>query len=132
LSELKYHVIVFVVLALIVIHAPLLAFSGRLAHCRFRGLLDFGALIGRHDRAFDEKWIDPPDARPESLLGSPDVRSLAAIATVFEHVDRMQLIPLDKKALVVLIMAVLIPMIPLVGTAIPLQEILAKLAELMF
>ncbi len=107
LSELKYHVIVFVVLALIVVHAPLLAFSGRLARCRFRGLLDFGALIGRHDRAFDEKWIDRPDASPENLLGSPDVRSLAAIATVFEHVDEMQLIPFDKKALVVLILAAL-------------------------
>ena len=120
LSELKYHVIVFVVLALVVIHSPLLAFSGRLARCRFRGLLDFGALIGRHDRAFDKKWIERRDASPESLLGNPDVQTLAAIATVFEHVDRMQLIPFDKKALVVLIAAALVPMIPLVGTAIPL------------
>jgi hypothetical protein len=131
LSELKYHLIVFVVLALVILHAPLLAFSGRLARCRFRGLLDFGALIGRHDRAFDKKWIDRADASPESLLGSPDVQTLAAIATVFEHVDRMQLIPFDKKALVVLIAAALIPMIPLVGTAIPLAEIFSKLAELM-
>jgi hypothetical protein len=131
LAELKYHVIVFVVLALAIIHAPLLAFSGRLARCRFRGLLDFGALIGRHDRAFDEKWVDRPDANPENLLGSPDVTSLASIATVFEHVDRMQFIPVDKKALAVLIVAALVPMIPLVGTAIPLTEILSKLAELM-
>jgi len=131
LSELKYHVIVFVVLALVVIHAPLLAFSGRLARFRFRGLLDFGALIGRHDRAFDKKWINRPDASPESLLGNPDVQSLANIATVFEHVDRMQLIPFDKKALAVLIVAALIPMIPLLGTAVPLTEILSKLAELM-
>jgi hypothetical protein len=131
LSELKYHVMVFAVLALVSIHAPLLAFSGRLARCRFRGLLNFGALIGRHDRAFDKKWIDRTDASPEGLLGSADVQSLAAIATVFEHVDRMQLIPFDKKALAVLIAAVLIPMIPLLGTAIPLTEIVSKLAELM-
>jgi hypothetical protein len=131
LSELKYHVIVFVVLALTIIHAPMLAFSGRLARCRFRGLLEFGALIGRHDRAFDEKWIERPDARPENLLGNPDVQTLANIANVFEHVDRMQLIPWDKKALAVLVAAALIPMIPLVGTAIPLTEILSKLAELM-
>lgn len=131
LADLKYHVIVFVVLALLIIHAPLFAFTGRLARCRFRGLLDFGALIGRHDRAFDEKWIDREDAEATQLLGNPDVVSLAAIANVFEHVDRMQLIPFDKKALAVLVLAALIPMIPLVGTAIPLQEILAKLAELM-
>jgi hypothetical protein len=41
----------------------------------------------------------------------------------------MQLIPVDKKALVVLILAALIPLIPLVGTAIPLAEILSKLGE---
>jgi hypothetical protein len=131
LSDLKYHVIVFVVLALLVLHAPLLAFSGRLARCRFRGLLEFGALIGRHDRAFDEKWINRSDVIPDKLLGSPDVVSLANIANVFEHVDRMQLIPFDKKALAVLVVAAVVPMIPLLGTAIPLTEILSKLAELM-
>jgi len=131
ISELKYHVIIFVVLALIILHFPLLAFSGRLARCRFRGLLDFGSLIGRHDRAFDKKWIDRQDVDPESLLGNPDVQTLAAIAAVFEHVDQMKLIPFDKKALAVLIAAALIPMIPLLGTAVPLTEILSKLVELM-
>jgi len=131
LNSLKYHVLVFVVLAIVILHAPLLVFAGRLARCRFRGLLDFGTLIGQHDRAFDKKWIKPVCTNPESLLGSPDVRSLADFAKVFEDVDRMQLIPFDKQALVVLVLAALIPMIPLLGTAIPLTEILAKLAELM-
>jgi hypothetical protein len=31
--------------------------TGFPARSRFRGLLDFGALIGEHDRAFDEKWV---------------------------------------------------------------------------
>ena len=129
LDRLKYHVMIFVALAILVLHAPLLAFAGQLGRCRFRGLLEFGALIGCHDRAFDEKWIKPRGTSREGLLGSPDVSSLADIATVFEHVQRMQLIPFDKKALGVLIAAALIPMIPLVGTAIPFTEILSKLGE---
>jgi len=131
LDRLKYHLLVFVVLAVVILHAPLLAFTGRLAQCRFRALLEFGTLISRHDRAFDEKWVKSQGAKGESLLGSPDVASLAEIAQVFEHVDRMQLMPFDKKALVVLVVAALIPMIPLVGTAIPLTEIFSKLAEFM-
>ena len=131
LDSLKYHVIVFVVLAIVILHAPLLAFAGKQARCRFQGLLDFGTLIWRHDRAFDEKWVKPLDTSQESLLGSPDASSLADIAFAYEHVDRMQLIPLDKKAVVVLLLAALIPMIPLVGTAIPLTEILSKLGEFM-
>jgi hypothetical protein len=46
-------------------------------------------------------------------------------------VDRMQLIPFDRKALLVLIVAALIPMTPLLGTSVPLTDIVSKLAELM-
>ncbi len=129
LDQLKYHVIVFVVLAIAVLHAPLLAFTGRLARCRFRALLEFGALLGQHDRAFDEKWVKPQGVDRASLLGSPDVPSLADAGVIYEHVQRMQLVPFEKQAVLLLVTAALIPMIPLVGTAIPLQEILAKLGE---
>jgi hypothetical protein len=129
LNDLKYHVIVFVALAVVLVHVPLLAFAGKQARCRFQGLLDFGALIWRHDRAFDEKWIKTLNTTENSILGCADASSLADIAASFEHVDRMQLIPLDKKALFVLIAATLIPMVPLVGTTIPLTEILSKLGE---
>jgi hypothetical protein len=131
LDRLKYHVIIFVGLAIVILHAPLLAFTGRLGRCRFQALLDFGTLSGCHDRAFDEKWVKPQGINRESLLGNPDVSSLADIAIAFEHVERMKLIPWDKKALIVLVLAALVPMIPLVGTAIPLTEILAKLGEFM-
>jgi hypothetical protein len=131
LDSLKYHVIVFVVLSIVILHIPLVAFIGRQAACRFRALLEFGTLIWHHDRAFDDKWIKRRDLRPESLLGNPDVSSLADIALVYEHVNRMQLFPFDKKAVLVLAVAALIPMAPLVGTAIPLTEIISKLGEFM-
>ena len=131
LNILKYHIIVFVVLAIVILHAPLLVFTGHLARCRFRGLLDFGSLIGDHDRAFDEKWLKSPSANRSSLLGSPDVPSLADIAEVYEHVERMQLLPFDKKALIVLVVAALIPMVPLLGTVTGLTEILSMLAKFM-
>jgi hypothetical protein len=131
LDSLKYHVVVFVVLSIAILHIPLFAFIRRQARLRFRALLEFGSLARRHDRAFDEKWVEHPVAPPESLLGSPDVASLADIAMAFEHVDRMQLFPFDKKAVLVLAIAALIPMIPLVGTAIPITEIISKLGEFM-
>jgi hypothetical protein len=131
LDSLKYHVMVFVVLAIVVLHAPLLAFAGKQARCRLEGLLDFGTLIWRHDRAFDDKWVKSLDTSESSLLGSNDVSSLVNLGFAYEHVEKMQLIPLDKKALVVLVLAALIPLIPLVGTTIPLAEILSKLGEFM-
>jgi hypothetical protein len=129
LDSLKYHALLFVAASVVILHAPLLAFTGRLARCRFRGLLDFGTLAWHHDRAFDEKWVEPGNADRAQILGSPDPESLVNIAEAFEHVERMRLLPLDKKALVVLIAAAVIPMIPLLGTAVPLVEILSKLGE---
>ena len=57
------------------------------------------------------------------------MQSLADIATAYEHAEEMRLMPRDTKSLMVLAGAALLPMLPLVGTAIPLQEIVAKLGE---
>lgn len=132
LSSLKYHVIIFVVVALLVLHAPLLSFSPKLARCRFRGLLQFGALVWEHDRAFDEKWIEhtPPEG-VESILGTADVQSMSDIATCYGHINEMWPIPFDTKAFAVLVLSALLPLVPLVGTQIPLQEIFAKLGEML-
>jgi hypothetical protein len=131
LDSLKYHVAIYIVAALIILHAPMLAFSGILSRCRFQGLLEFGALAWRHDRAFDDKWIrGSSPLRPENLLGNADVQSMADFAACYEHINDMRLIPFDTKAFAVLAVAALLPMVPLVSTAIPMQEILMKLGEL--
>ncbi len=131
IDSLKYHVMVYAAIALAVLHLPLFSFSGQLSRCRFQGLLEFGKLIWEHDRDFDEKWIKRRDkTSKESLLGNADIQTLASAATAYEHVDRMWLIPFDVKAFVTLFLAILVPMIPLVGTAIPLNEIFMKLIEL--
>ena len=126
LNTLKYHIMIFVVLAIVILHAPLIVFTGRLARCRFRGLLDFGSLIGDHDRAFNEKWLK---SQGSSLLGSAHMGSLAHMSPVYEQVERMQLLPWDKQALIVLVAAALIPMIPLLGTVTALTEILSMLGK---
>ena len=43
----------------------------------------------------------------------------------------MRLIPFDRHAVIILVVAALLPIIPLIGTAISIQEILSKLAELL-
>jgi hypothetical protein len=129
---LKYHVAVFVVAGLVILHVPLLAFSGLLSRCRFKGLLEFGALVWRYDRAFEEKWLkNGSEAKVESLLGSPDIQALASIAECYDHIDRMWPILFDTKAVAVLVLAALLPMVPLVATKVPLTEIFMKLGEML-
>lgn len=132
LSDITHLVIAFVVAMVLLLHAPLFSFFPKLSACRFQGLLEFGALAWEHDVAFDKKWLkDTNRPGPSELLGTSDVQSMADIAVCYEHVNEMWLCPFDSKAFAVLVVSTLLPMIPLVGTAIPLQEIAAKLGELL-
>ncbi len=130
-NSLKYHLAVFVALGLAFLLAPLLVFAGKLAQCRFQSLLDFGMLAWRHDRAFDEKWIRTPGLHQDAILGCPDVSSLADMATAFEHVQRMRAVPLDRRALLVLVVAAVAPMLPFFASTVPLTAILEDLAGFM-
>lgn len=131
LNALKYHLIVYVILVVVVIHLPLLAFGPQLSRRRFEGLLRFGNLIWRHDSAFDEKWLSDDTKNREPLLGTMDIQSLAHIATSYNHIQEMRVMPLDRFTLVVLFVSAAGPCVPLVGTEIPLSEIVAKLGELL-
>ncbi|MBS0202688.1 MAG: hypothetical protein JSS49_07290 [Planctomycetes bacterium] len=131
LNSLKYHVIVYVVLILCLVHLPLLAFAAQLSRRRFEGLLRFGNLIWRHDSAFDEKWLSNDSKNREPLLGTMDIQSLAHIATAYHHIQEMRMIPIDRAALAVLFVSAAIPFLPLIGTEIPFPEIIAKLGELL-
>ena len=105
-NDLKYHLAVFVGPRPRLPPRPLLVFSGKLAHCRFESLLDFGMLAGRHDHAFDDKWIrvsrggpgkDPRLSR-RVVAGGPGGRA-------YEHVHAMKVVPIDRQALLVLVAA---------------------------
>jgi hypothetical protein len=130
-NSLKYHLAVFVALSLGFLLAPLLVFSRKMARSRFRAVLEFGMLVLRHDRHFDEKWLRAPASDQTGLLGSPDVSSMADIASVFEHVERMRVVPLDHQALIVLFLAAMVPMLPFVASSIPLTDILKDLGVFM-
>jgi hypothetical protein len=131
LNSLKYHYGLFIASALAFLLAPLLLFSRQLARCRFRALLDFGMLAWRHDRAFDGKWLRKSGPNQERLLGSSDLSSLAAVGVAFEHVERMRVVPLDREAVIVLVLAAVVPLLPFLATAIPLADVLKDLAEFM-
>ena len=132
LNSLKYHAIGFIVVTLLVVYAPLLTFCGHMARSRFIGLLEFGKLVWQYDHEFDEKWIAKANGPPaEPLLGNADIQSMSDIATVYDHIDEMRMFPFDVRAFALLVLCQLIPMAPLVASAMPLKEIFMKFGELL-
>ena len=66
------------------------------------------------------------------MLGSSDIQSLADLGNSFSIVRNMQLAPITRLAILHLATAVLVPLIPLLLTVMPLEELARKLLGLVF
>jgi hypothetical protein len=127
LPEFKIQIVAAVILLVVVFVGPLLAFAPQIAHAKRKGLLEYGALAQRYVREFDTKWLRGGAPADEPLVGSGDVQSLADLANSFEVVRTMRLAPVAMQDIIRLVIAVLVPIAPLLLTVMPLNEIL-KLA----
>jgi hypothetical protein len=129
-DQLKYVLGAFVILAIVVVQGPLLVFTPLLVLARRRGILQYGALADAYVHDFHGKWVmgrKPPD---EPLLGAADIQSLADMGNSLQVVRGMQLAPIGLSELAATALTAIVPMLPLLSTVIPLQDILKKVVEL--
>lgn len=124
-------VAVFCVAAVTLSLAPLLVFTRRLAQAKRRGLLDYAALGNGVLRAFHETWIAPGAPPARQLLARQDVSSVADLLQTFEAVQRTRLVPLDRPAVVIMVLVILLPLLPLVASQVPREEALQALRTLL-
>jgi hypothetical protein len=104
-------------LAILAVHAalflgPLLIFTPKLAACRVRAMKDYMQFAGSCVNDFDQKWLAGPNPR-EALLGTPDLQSLADLANSVNIAHSMRPAPISKRLVVQLLVAALVPMLPL-------------------
>jgi hypothetical protein len=119
-----------VAIALLLGLGPLLAFSGKLLRAKILGRVQYGSLARAYTTQFDERWIAHTER--EGLLGTPDLQSLADLSTSFDRVRRMRVAPFDQYDALLLVLAVLLPISPLVLTEVPFPLLLSKLAHTLF
>jgi len=132
LTEFKAEIVVVVAFLLLLVLGPLLLFSPQLAQAKRTGNREYGALAARYVREFDAKWVRGEAPADEPLVGSGDIQSLADLANSFEVVRTMRLAPITRDALLRLVAATLIPIVPLMLTMMPLEELLRKLLGILF
>jgi hypothetical protein len=106
--------------------APLVFFVPRLLTVKQRGLLDYGRLAAAYTADFDRKWLHGDTQPREPLLGTADVQSLADLANSFEVIRSMRLIPVGLYQVVLIAGAAAVPMLPLLLTVFPLDELILR------
>ena len=83
-------------------------------------------------REFDTKWLRGGAPADEPLVGSGDIQSLADLGNSYEVVRTMRIVPVTKEAILRLGVATLAPLVPLVLTMMPLEELLKTLLGILF
>jgi hypothetical protein len=127
------HVIVaVVVLSLLLFVAPVLVFGGKLVEARRRGIITYGGLAGAVGRELENKWLDYRKSVDERALDVQHFSATTDLYQVVSNVYQMKPFPIDTQDLIALIVVTLLPFLPALLLEIPLSDIVADLAKVMF
>jgi hypothetical protein len=132
LRAFERNVVVYVLLVTAIFISPVFVFIGRLYRVRKEGQLDYGGLAMEYVRSFDSKWLRGSLSREESLLGSPDVQSLADMINSFGAVRQMVIVPVGRKDLLTFLVAAAVPFLPLLLLILPVQELIKGVWKMLF
>ena len=120
-----------ILLMLLLFLGPLFMFAPLLLRTRRKGLHEYSTLACKLGRLYDQKWVKGMTPAGESFLSTPDNTSLANYSRDYELVDRMRVFPFEPRTAVVLALAGLIPMVPLLATVMPMEEIFKLLLKVL-
>jgi len=130
LSSFEPAFIAFAVAGEALAFAPLLPFAPRLFLARRAARHEYGALATDYSRQFHRRWIERRER--ERLLGTPDLQSLADLGNSWrELIDKMSPFLFSARDAAALLVAMLLPVIPLLLMETPVAQLLARLARLL-
>lgn len=132
LPEFKAEIILMLFFVQFLVFSPLFAFAAQLSRAKRTGLGEYGSLAARYVREFDGKWLRGGSAPGEPLVGTADLQSLADLGNSFEIVKGMRLAPVTRDAILQLAAATLLPVVPLLLTMMPWDELLKRLFGIVF
>jgi hypothetical protein len=116
---------------LLAIFGPLTMFTPRLFRTKHKGLLEYGKLATTYVTCFDEKWARGV-VQGDRILGSSDIQSLADLGSSYTMVHEMRLVPFGLDDVLPLVGIAALPLLPLLLTVMPLDQIVTRLLKTIF
>ena len=95
-----------------------------------RGIFAYGKLAGAVGRRFERRWLDRHGALGDEVLSAPDFSATTDLYQVAANVGAMRLVPFSVRILIPLVVATLLPFLPIVLAILPLKELLNMAAKL--
>jgi hypothetical protein len=132
LLQSKIELIGMAALMVVVILGPLLPFSRQLAAAKRVGMRTYGTMAHGYARDFSNKWLRGGAPPGEPLIGSSDIQSLADLANAFDVVKGMRVVPFTSGTVTQITAFTLAPLVPLMLTMMPLEDVLKRLLAVLF
>ncbi len=108
---------------------PLCVFATKLRTCQEKGLSEYMEFASRYVNEFEQKWVHAAIAPEQPLLGTPDLQSLADLSNSRGVVRKMRWIPISARLLALMLIAAVLPMLPLVLFKYPVAELAEKVLK---
>jgi len=121
LVDIRLIVLVFIIMSVIVIEAPLLFFTRKLFNLKRKALAEYGALQHQISGDFHHHWITDENKK---LVDSMQPSAMADYSAVYEIVSSMRIVPLNPKVILVLAVILVVPFLPLALTEQSIWEVL--------
>jgi hypothetical protein len=126
LPQFKLEIATWLVFLMLLVLAPLCFFMIQLATARRNGLREYGLVASQFVTDFRKKWIKGHVTEGETLADSADIQSLADLSNSFEVVRGMRLVPFTRTAMLRLAAVIVLPLLPLVLTMIPIEQLIDR------
>jgi len=130
LTSFKAPLVGFVVLSVVLGLLPLALWFPKLKQVRTDGLLDYGRFAKTYTESFDHKWVHGVPRPPESMLGTPDLQSLADLGNSFAFIENMRKAPITRKLVQQLAGWTIIPLVPIIVLGTPTAELVQEVMKL--
>jgi hypothetical protein len=127
LKNFKIDAIVLLGIMLVLAMGPLILFIPKLGRLHRQGILQYGTLGQLHSVDFHKKWILNRKGHEEEFLTAPEISTLTDYASSYEKVEKLQPFPLDRGAMVGLVLSIALPLLPVVLAEIPFVTVVKGL-----
>ena len=114
------------IVELALIFLPPCVFAFRLRACQEKGLSDYMVFAARYVNDFEKKWLNASAIPADPLLGTADLQSLADLSNSVGIVRNMRWVPVSTRLLVTVVIAALLPMLPLLLFKYPIAELVQR------
>ncbi|MGY6214670.1 hypothetical protein ACW73L_05845 [Methylolobus aquaticus] len=109
---------------------PLFAFFRPAYRAKDEALIRYEALAQQHWQTFTDRWLEAAPREPASEHGrEPEFSPLADLATLVKGAREMKTLPITKEGVLPLVVAIILPFLPLLATVFPLDELLAGMVH---